>query len=185
MHSVKCITRKIWRGIKPPNKKSANIKSFLYFAHAKAIAHAKQIGGCGLCTNSVPGITRSNHFYRVPILQGLFSISLLVQDNLSPMVGVQSPNTMMPPYAALHTICSIDDLARHSPQRSLKRACACGRFGAWLDRTQSANIFVSMVEANPPNLIPAKISGYTVYFRLLPHAPLHYAATGDMIQCFI
>ena len=25
---------------------------------------------------------------------------------------------MMPPYAALHTICSIDDLASHSPQQS-------------------------------------------------------------------
>ena len=52
------------------------------------------IGGCGLCTNSVPGrghIACSNHydFYHVPIHQGSFLISLLVQGNLLPMVRVQ------------------------------------------------------------------------------------------------
>ena len=55
------------------------------------------IGGCGLCTNSVPGrrhIARSNHYdlYRVSIHRGSFSISLLVQGNLLLMVG--SPNTI-------------------------------------------------------------------------------------------
>ena len=59
---------------------------------------------------------------------------------------------MMPPYVALHTICSIDLAshgARHSPQRSQART-RMRQIRAWLDRTRqsanlklkSANIFV-------------------------------------------
>ena len=106
----------VWQISHPATKlKSTN------FSHAKAIwsCTVKQIDGCGLCTNLVPSITHLNHFYHVSLRQGLFSISLLVQDNLSrPMVG--NPNTMMPLYAALHTIC----LASHSPTISSTHAHA-------------------------------------------------------------
>ena len=79
-------SQKIWRISQPAAiLKSASIKSFLYLAHMKAIVYCE----CGLCTNSVPGITRLDHFYRLPIFQGSFLISLIVQDNISPMIGVQ------------------------------------------------------------------------------------------------
>jgi hypothetical protein len=60
----------------PAKLKSANIKTFPYFEHVKAI-------GCDIFA-----ITRSNHFYRIPILQ-LQGSFFFVQVNLSPMVGVQ------------------------------------------------------------------------------------------------
>ena len=106
-----CIARKfgrelnlaVWWISQPATKlKSANIKSFLYLRTQRWSRIAEQIGECDLCTNLVPSITRSNHFYRVLILQG------------SSMAW--SPNTMMPPYALLHTICSI--MMKPLPQRS-------------------------------------------------------------------
>ena len=96
-------------------------------------------------TNSVSGITRSNHFYHIPILQGLFSISLLVQDNLSPIVGVQILWLLRTQHSIQFARSNWTDLASHS-LNNFKHACACGRFGAWLDRTRpSTNIFVRQI----------------------------------------
>jgi hypothetical protein len=68
--------------------------------------------------------------YCVPTLQGSFSISLLVQDNFSPMIGKIKKKHAL--------ICSLLD--RH--QCYLKHARA-GKIWAWLVRTQlSTNIFV-------------------------------------------
>ena len=62
---------------------------------------------------------------------------------------------MMPPYAALHTICSID-LASHSPQLSqahmpMQQIRGMARSNSPSTKSKSANIFVILVEANPPN----------------------------------
>ena len=138
-------SQKIWRFGRSASSrrlKSANIKLFLYLHTRRRSRIVKQIGGCGLFTNSVPSITHSNHFYRVPIHQGSFSIYLLVQDNFSLMVGVQIVYYDASVRSA-QTTCSIE-----LGLNDLKRACTCGRFGAWLDRTwpstklKSTNIFV-------------------------------------------
>jgi hypothetical protein len=89
--------------------------------------------------------TRSNHCYCVPIFQSSFSVSLSVQDNLSPLIGLQNS---MPSYAACLINGSSTRVASHSPSMSTMRARA-GKFWAWLYLTQlsakliSANIFCS------------------------------------------
>ena len=105
----------VWRISQPATKlKSANlVLNHSYILCTWRWSHiAKQIGGCGLCTNLVSGIIHLNHFYRVLILQGSFSIS---QDNLSPMVGVQILWFLC---TGLRSTPGPYNLASHSPQRS-------------------------------------------------------------------
>jgi hypothetical protein len=73
----------VWRIDQPTAKlKSANIKSFLYFARAKAIAH-REVNWWVWSLGSLESLLLCANLSRL-----VFDLSL-VQDNLSPMIGLQ------------------------------------------------------------------------------------------------